>query len=184
MPASSAISTPFPTPPLTRSMNLVMTLTNGGRIKCLTYVDDVIKKCLRIITALETSGVQVTRILDSIALFRGYPTTIRTDQGPEFTCCAQDLWASEHGVELQLIQRGKPTQNEFIESFTGRFRDKCLNEHWYSEIVHGRKIIDDWRQDYIECRPHSALDYQTPLEFSARWRIGKCEGKQTYITNG
>ncbi|HBS5992458.1 TPA: transposase, partial [Klebsiella pneumoniae] len=90
-----------------------------------------------------------------------------------------DQWAFEHGVELRLIQPGKPTQNGFIESFNGRFRDECLNEHWFSDIVHARKIINDWRQDYNECRPHSALNYQTPSEFAARWRNGKCEGKQT-----
>ncbi len=126
---------------------------------------------------------QITRILDSIALFRGYPATIRTDQGPEFTCRALDQWAFEHGVELRLIQPGKPTQNGFIESFNGRFRDECLNEHWFSDIVHARKIINDWRQDYNECRPHSALNYQTPSEFAARWRNVKCEGKQTDLTN-
>ncbi|MCA6090558.1 transposase, partial [Escherichia coli] len=54
-------------------------------------------------------------------------------------------------------------------SFNGRFRDECLNEHWFSDIVHARKIINDWRQDYNECRPHSALNYQTPSEFAARW---------------
>jgi putative transposase len=78
----------------------------------------------------------------------------------------------EHGVELRLIQPGKPTQNGFIESFNGRFRDECLNEHWFSDIVHG-KIINDWRQDYNECRPHSALNYQTPssLQRVAKWKM-------------
>ncbi|MGK4436917.1 DDE-type integrase/transposase/recombinase, partial [Raoultella ornithinolytica] len=92
-------------------------------------VDDFTKECLTITIAFGISGVQVTRILDSIALFRGYPATIRTDQGPGFTCRALDQWAFEHGVELRLIQPGKPTQNGFIESFNGRFRDECLNEH-------------------------------------------------------
>ncbi len=164
----------LPAPPnLTWTMDFVMdALATGRRIKCLT-----------ITIAFGISGVQVTRILDSIALFRGYPATIRTDQGPEFTCRALDQWAFEHGVELRLIQPGKPTQNGFIESFNGRFRDECLNEHWFSDIVHARKVINDWRQDYNECRPHSALNYQTPSEFAARWRNGKCEGKQTDITN-
>lgn len=80
---------------------------------------------------------------------------IRTDQGPDFTCHALDQWAFEHGVKLRLIQPGKPTQNGFIESFNGRFRDECLNEYWFSDIVHVRKIINDWRQYYNECRPHS-----------------------------
>ena len=171
-------------PNLTWSMDFVMdALSTGRRIKCLTCVDDFTKECLTVTVAFGISGVQVTRILDSIALFRGYPATIRTDQGPEFTCRALDQWAFEHGVELRLIQPGKPTQNGFIESFNGRFRDECLNEHWFSDIVHARKIINDWRQDYNECRPHSALNYQTPSEFAARWRNGKCEGKQTDLTN-
>ena len=111
-------------------MDFIMdALPNGCRIKCLTCVDDFTKECLTITAAFGISGVQVTRILDRIALFRGYPATIRTDQGPEFTCRALDQWAFEHGVELRLIQPGKPTQNGFIEGFNGRFRDECLNEH-------------------------------------------------------
>lgn len=103
--------------------------------------------------------------------------------GPEFTCRALDQWAFEHGVELRLSQPGKPTQNGFIESFNGRFRDECLNEHLFSDIVHARNSINDWRQDYNEFQPHSALNYQTTSEFAARWQNGKCEGKQTNITN-
>ncbi|ESM86648.1 transposase [Enterobacter roggenkampii MGH 34] len=171
-------------PNLTWSMDFVMdALANGRRIKCLTCVDDFTKECLTITAAFGISGVQVTRILDSIALFRGYPATIRTDQGPEFTCRALDQWAFEHGVELRLIQPGKPTQNGFIESFNGRFRDECLNEHWFSDILHARKTINDWRQDYNECRPHSSLDYQTPAEFATDWRNRKYEEKPTDITN-
>jgi len=84
---------------------------------------------------------------------------------------------------LRLIQPGRPAQNGFIESFNGRFRDECLNEHGFSDVSHARKTISEWRQDYNECRPHSALNYQTPSEFAARWRNGKCEGKQTDIPN-
>ncbi|HAX7311935.1 TPA: transposase, partial [Escherichia coli] len=94
-----------------------------------------------------------------------------------------DQWAFEYGVELRLIQPGKPTQNGFIESFNGRFRDECLNEHWFSDIVHARKIINDWRQDYNECRPHSTLNYQTPSEFAAGWRKGHSENEDSDVTN-
>lgn len=162
---------------------VIDTLASGRRIKCLTSVDDFTKECQTIITAIRISAVRVTRILDSIALFRGYPPTIRTDQGAEFTCRALEQWAFEHGVELRLIQQGKPMQNGFIESFNGRFRDECLNEHWFSDILHARKIINDRRQDYNEYRPHSALNYQTSSEFVARWRNGEWEGKQTDIIN-
>ncbi|MFS7249249.1 IS3 family transposase [Rahnella rivi] len=171
-------------PNLTWSMDFVMdALATGRRIKCLTCVDDFTKECLTVTVAFGISGVQVTRILDSIALFRGYPATIRTDQGPEFTCRALDQWAFEHGVELRLIQPGKPTQNGFIESFNGRFRDECLNEHWFSDVSHARKTISEWRQDYNECRPHSALNYQTPSEFAADWRKGNSDSEGSDITN-
>ena len=171
-------------PNLTWSMDFVMdALATGRRIKCLTCVDDFTKECLTVTIALGISGVQVTRILDSIALFRGYPVTIRTDQGPEFTCRALEQWAYEHGVELRLIQPGKPTQNGFIESVNGRFRDECLNEHWFSDIGHARRIIDEWRRDYNECRPHSTLNYLTPLAFAANWRNGEIDNDKSDITN-
>lgn len=130
-------------------------------------------------TPQKTKG-HIGRVEQSIAL---YPTTIRTDQGPGFSCCALDQWAFEHDVEMCLIQPGKQTQNGFIESFNGRFRDEGLNEDRFSDIVHGRKMINEWRQDYNECRPHSSLNYQTPAEFAADWRNGKNEEKPTDMTN-
>jgi putative transposase len=132
---------------------------------------------------LGISGVQVTRILDSIALFLDYLATIRTGQGPEFTCRALDQWAYEHGAELRLNQPGRPMPNGFTESFNGRFRDERLNEHWFSDIVHTRKTISDWRQDYNECRLHSSLDYQAPAEFAAGWRKGNSYSEGSDITN-
>jgi len=86
-------------------------------------------------------------------------------------------------VELRLIQPGKPTQNGFIESFNRRFPDECLNEHWFSDIIHARKIISERHQDYKECRPHSTLNYQTPSEFAAGWRKGNSEREGYDITN-
>ena len=84
-------------------------------------------------------------------------------------------------MELRLIQPGKPTQNGFIESFNGRFRDECLHEHWFSDVSHARKTISEWRQDN-ERRPHSALNYQTPSEFAAAWRKGNFESEGSDIT--
>ena len=170
-------------PNLTWSMDFVMdALATGRRIKCLNCVDDFTKECLTITIAFGISGVQVTCFLDSIALFRGYPATIRTDQWPEFTCRALDQWAFEPGVELRLIQPGKPTQNGFIESFNGRFCDECLNEHWFSDIVHARKVINDWREDYNECRPHSALNHQR-LQHGGRMENVKVN-KPILLTDG
>ena len=95
---------------------------------------------------------------------------VRTDQGPEFTSRALDQWAYANGVTLKLIQAGKPTQNAYIESFNGKFRDECLNEHWFKTLAHARAVIAAWRQDYNEQRPHSSLSYLSPSEFAAKHR--------------
>ena len=167
----------------TWSMDFVMdALANGRRIKCLTIVDDFTKECLDIPVAAGISGPQVARTLDAIAAFRGYPQAIRTDQGPEFTSKALDQWAYHNGVELKLIQPGKPMQNGYIESFNGKFRDECLNEHWFRDLAHARELISIWRQDYNEQRPHSSLDYQTPAEFAAALRANEKESTNTDIT--
>jgi len=102
--------------------------------------------------------------------FRGLPRAIRTDQGPEFTGRALDQWAYRNGVPLKLIAPGKPTQNAFVESFNGRFRDECLNDHWFETLAAARAVIAEWRRDNNERRPHSALHYRTPAEFAALHR--------------
>lgn len=153
------------------SMDFVMdALANGRRIKTLAIVDDCTKEVIDLVTDFGISGQYVTRILDRAARFRGYPKAIRTDQGPEFTGRALDQWAYEHGVQLKLIQPGKPTQNAYIESFNGKFRDECLNEHWFLSLAHARAVIQTWRRDYNEQRPHSMLGYQTPAEVAEKKR--------------
>jgi putative transposase len=107
-------------------------LDSGRRLKCLTLVDDFTKESIDIVVDHSIPGLYVTRVLDQAA-FRGCPRAIRTDQGPEFTGRALDQRAYRRGVELTLIAPGKPTQNAFIESFNGRFRDACLNDHWFEK---------------------------------------------------
>lgn len=155
------------------SMDFVMdALCYGRRLKILTVVDDYTKEALDLVVSHSISGDHVASALDAIAQFRGYPAAIRTDQGPEFTSKALDRWAYENGVELRLIQPGKPTQNAYIESFNGKFRDECLNEHWFRDLPHARQVITNWRTDYNENRPHSSLGYDTPSEFAAAYRTG------------
>jgi putative transposase len=153
------------------SMDFVMdALANGRRLKILTIVDDCTKEAIDLVADFGISGHYVTRILDQAARFRGYPKAIRTDQGPEFTGKALDQWAYDRGVQLKLIQPGKPTQNAFIESFNGKFRDECLNEHWFHTLSHARTVIKHWRIDYNEYRPHSRLNYKTPAEAAEQLR--------------
>lgn len=153
------------------SMDFVSdSLESGRRIKILAIVDDFTKESVDLVADFGISGLYVTRVLDQASRFRGKPMAIRTDQGPEFTGKALDQWAYRNGVQVKLIQPGKPTQNAYIESFNGRFRDECLNDHWFTSLAHARSLISSWRQDYNERRPHSALDYETPSEFAARHR--------------
>lgn len=161
------------------SMDFVFdALSTGRRIKCLTVVDDFTKESVGILVEHGISGFRVTRALDEMARFRGYPKAIRTDQGPEFTGKALDQWAYQRDIKLKLIQPGKPTQNAFIESFNGKFRDECLNEHWFCSLAEARIRIAAWRRDYNEHRPHSAIGNLTPAEFAASWRTRQQQLKQ------
>jgi len=145
-------------------------LEHGRRLKCLTIVDDFSKEAIDIVVDHGISGLYVTRVLDRAGRFRGLPLCIRTDQGPEFTGKALDKWAYENRLELRMIEAGKPTQNAYVESFNGKFRDECLNEHWFRTLAEAREIVAAWRADYNQQRPHSALEYRTPAEFAAAWR--------------
>ena len=158
------------------SIDFVMdALANGRRIKCLTIVDDFTRECLDIAVDYGISGGYVARVLETIGQFRGLPRAIRTDQGPEFTSRALDRWAYGCGVDLKLIAAGKPTQNAYIESFNGKFRDECLNDHYFRNLEHARAVIATWRRDYNEARPHSGIGRIPPAEFAARIRAGSID---------
>jgi len=164
------------------SIDFVMdALANGRRIKCLTVVDDFTRECLDIAVDFGISGEYVARILERIGQFRGLPKAIRTDQGPEFTSRALDRWAYSQGVDLKLIAAGKPTQNAHIESFNGKFRDECLNDHYFSNLAHARALVAAWRRDYNEARPHSSLGRIPPAEFAARHRLLAGDGASQEI---
>ena len=139
-------------------------------------VDDFTRECLDIAVDIGISGEYVSRVLDHIAQFRGLPKAIRTDQGPEFTSRALDRWAYSKAVDLKLIAAGKPTQNAYIESFNGKFRDECLNDHYFSNLAHARAVIAAWRRDYNQTRPHSSVGRIPPAEFAARHRLGEGDG--------
>jgi putative transposase len=87
-----------------------------------------------------------------------------TDNDAEFVSRALDAWAYAHGIDLHFIEPGKPNENAYIESFNGRLRDECLNEHWFFDLGHAREMIETWRLDYNAVRPHSALDDMPPEE--------------------
>lgn len=154
-------------------------LFNGRRFRVLTVVDNFSRECPVMEADHSLTGQRVARVLDRIALVRGLPQVITVDNGPEFISKALDLWAIENKVRLQFIAPGKPVQNAFIESFNGRLRDECLNEHIFVNLHNAQQIIESWRQDYNTNRPHSSLNDMTPEEFSTKF----FRNQQAEITN-
>jgi putative transposase len=148
------------------------TLAVGRTFRLLNVVDDFSRECLMIDAATSIPGTRVVRVLDELAEIRGLPKMIVIDNGPEFTSRALDEWAYRRGVRLLFITPGRPIENAYIESFNGKFRDECLNEHWFLSLDEVRATIERWRIDYNQDRPHSSLGDLTPEEFAARSSIG------------
>ncbi len=149
------------------SMGFVFDRTAEARVlKCLTIVDDATHEAVAIEVERAISGIGVSRVLDRLALDRGLPQVIRTDNGKEFCGKAMVTWAHERDVQLRLIEPGKPNQNACVESFNGRLRDECLNEHWFTHLIHARTVIEIWRREYNEERPKKALGGLTPRAYA------------------
>lgn len=151
------------------SADFVFDRTAEGRVlKCLTIVDDATTEAVAIVPARALGGLPVTRVLDALALSRGLPQILRTDNGPEFCGRTMLTWAHERGVTLRLIEPGKPNQNAYIESFNGRFRDECLNEHWFTSVGQAQVVIEAWRREYNEERPKKSLGGLTPALYARK----------------
>ncbi|WP_085952024.1 IS3 family transposase [Celeribacter baekdonensis] len=149
------------------------TLSEGRRFRILNVIDDFSRECLASVVDTSLSGVRVARELDRIAEMRGYPCMVVSDNGTELTSNAILKWQEERCVEWHYIAPGKPMQNGFVESFNGRLRDECLNEHLFANLRHARALIGAWREDYNHHRPHSSLDGLTPWEYYQRSREGQ-----------
>jgi len=143
-------------------------LADGRSFRALAIVDHYTRECPVIEVDLSLPGARVVRVLEQLAEERGLPHAIRVDHGPEFVCDSVRRWCERKEVRLDYIQPGKPMQNGHVESFNGKFRDECLNMHWFTTLRQARSIIESWRMDYNIVRPHSALGYATPEEFANR----------------
>jgi putative transposase len=149
------------------SMDFVFDRTAEGRaIKCLTIVDDATHESVAIRPERAIGGEAVIRILKQLQYERGLPKVIRTDNGKEFCGRKMLQWAHEAGVSLRQIEPGKPNQNAYIESFNGRLRDECLNEHWFASLAQARTEIETWRREYNEERPKKILKGMTPVAYA------------------
>jgi len=140
--------------------------TDGRRFRVLAVIDDYSRECLALVADTSLSGQRVTRELDAIIARRGKPKTIVSDNGTELTSMAVLKWCQDQRIEWHYIAPGKPTQNAFVESFNGSFRDECLNETLFSSLTDARHHINHWKEDYNVNRPHSSLGNLTPREYA------------------
>jgi putative transposase len=154
-------------------------LFDGRRLRALTVVDNYTRESLAIDVGQSLKGEDVVNTLNRITAQRGLPATIKVDNGSEFISKVMDQWAYERGVELDFSRPGTPTDNAKVESFNGRLRQECLNTHWFLSLDDARSKIEEWRRDYNEVRPHSALQWATPAEFARQAREKALSGAST-----
>ena len=151
------------------SMDFVSdSLVTGRRFRALAILDDFSRECLAIEVDTSIGGIRVVSTLERLAELRGLPEVITVDNGPEFSGRALDEWAYRKGVKLNFIRPGKPVENAYIESFNGKLRDECLNQNWFISLKDAREVIEAWRIDYNEFRPHSSLGDLSPVEYLNR----------------
>jgi len=152
-------------------------LVDGRRFRVLVIVDDFTRECLALVVDTSLSGKRVVRELDALIALRGPPLMVVSDNGTELTSRAILQWQEDSRVEWHYIAPGKPMQNGFVESLNGRFRDECLNEHMFRNLPNARRLIEEWRTDYNDRRPHTSLGGLTPNEFATRSRTDHSENR-------
>lgn len=141
-------------------------LADGRRFRILNILDIVTQECWALEVDTSLPGQRVVRVLGQLVVWYGAPRQITVDNGREFTGQVLDAWAYHQQVTLDFIEPGKPAQNDYLESFNGKFRDECLNVYWFMSLAQARQIIEAWREDYNTQRPHSALNQQPPTVFA------------------
>lgn len=143
----------------------------GGRLRMLTILDEYTRECLAIHVARSISSCQVMQVLDWLFPLRGASSYLRSDNGPEFIAFALQQWLRERQCHTLYIRPGSPWENPFIESFNGTFRNECLDRWVFADGQEAQHIIEDWRQEYNQRRPHSSLGYLPPTVFAQQARL-------------
>lgn len=143
-------------------------LQDGTRFRSLTIVDVYTREAVAITVGQSLKGDDVVRTLNRLKLERGVPKVLFCDNGSEFTSHAMDLWAYRNGVKIDFSRPGKPTDNAFVENFNGTLRSECLNTHWFLDLKEAQQLIEDWRLEYNDSRPHASLGDRTPSEFASQ----------------
>ena len=136
--------------------------TNGRAFKILNIIDEFSRECLRVKVNRKIKSQDVIEELFKLFIFRGIPDYIRSDNGPEFTAKAVRKWLNRLGVKTLFIEKGSPWENGYIESFNGKMRDELLDREIFTTLEEARVLIEGWRKDYNQVRPHSSLGYRPP----------------------
>lgn len=149
------------------SYDFVHDATERGRtLRILVIVDEYTRECLELRVDRSITSSKVIDSLSWLFLLRGAPRYIRSDNGPEFIARTLCRWLKEQGCSTIFIKPGSPWENAYVESFNSRLRAECLNRELFTNLKEARKIVENWRREYNEFRPHSSLGYETPAEFS------------------
>ena len=144
-------------------------LENGMGLKMLTVLDEFTRECLGLLVERSITAAGVIGFLEVLMLERGAPENVRSDNGPEFVAEALKQWAGKERIALNYIEPGSPWENGKVESFHDKFRDGCLNREVFGNLLEAKVLVEEWRRQYNEERPHSSLGYQTPQEFGRQF---------------
>jgi putative transposase len=135
---------------------------NGRAFRVLNIIDEYSRECLATLVDRKIKSEDVLDQLFNLFVFRGVPEHIRSDNGPEFTARAVRKWLNRMGVKTLFIEPGSPWENGYIESFNGKMRDELLNREIFTTLVEAKVLINQWRKEYNQVRPHSSLGYRPP----------------------
>jgi len=165
------------------SYDFVMIRTSDGRaVRILVIIDEYTRECLKIVVARRLNSTDVLEALWELFLSRGVPEHIRSDNGPEFAAKSVRNWLERVGVKTLFIEPGSPWENGYVESFNGKMRDELLNREEFETLLEAKVLIERWRREYNQVRPHSSLNYLPPAPeaiMPLELRLGKDESRRT-----
>ena len=139
-------------------------LFDNRKLRVLVVVENFTRECLALDASARIHGIDVVTTLERITRVHGFPKRIKVDNGPEFISKDLDRWAYWNKVELDFSRPGRPSDNALVEAFNSRFRQECLNQHWFLSLEDANAKLRVWQNEYNAERPHSSLGYRTPLE--------------------
>jgi putative transposase len=150
---------------------MIARTADNRAFRMLNIIDEYTRECLAILVGRKISSQDVIDQLFQLFIFRGIPEHIRSDNGSEFTARAIRKWLNNLGVKMLFIEPGSPWENGYIESFNGKLRDELLNREVFTTLMEAKILIEQWKREYNQVRPHSSLGYRPPAPEAIITRI-------------